>query len=455
MVVASLPYVTATVVSPVLAYQLGPRGLGLLASAIAVHQVLLVVAVLGLDQALILQRVEDGDDQAARGLVMVGIATATVVTVVVGVTGPLWSAALGFDGFDPLVLATVLWTTPAATVFLVLALLTGQDRLRAYSVISFLSTVGSQVVGLVLLFTVHRSAQAYAWGGVAGQVVAMAVGVALVRPRWRGLLDLPVLRRAVRFGLPLMIGGLSRFILDAGDRVVVQRLLGPVEAGRYQVGYTVGAIAVTVVMLTNQAWAARIAEVTDAAERLELIGRSRDALYAAFAPMVVGTVLGAPLVLRLVAPASFRPSSLLAVVLLVVLSGIPVVASLASGRALIIARRVRPLAVATGAAAVVNIGLNLLLVPHWGLLGSAGATTVAFTLQAVLQRLSLPAGTQWPRPAARPKAVLTIACSLAAASVLLPQDPAWIAVRTGLALLCIPWLLSSLRRARSPVEGAG
>ncbi|MDT7614332.1 MAG: hypothetical protein QOF00_1779, partial [Pseudonocardiales bacterium] len=72
VVVWSLQIVGATLVSPVLAHLLGPSDFGQLATAIAVHQLLVVFAVIGLDQALVQQHAEDGDDRVARGLVTVG-----------------------------------------------------------------------------------------------------------------------------------------------------------------------------------------------------------------------------------------------------------------------------------------------------------------------------------------------------------------------------------------------
>ena len=110
VVVWSLQIVAGVVVSPILAHVLGPEQFGRLASVIALHQVLTVVALLGLDQALVLQRAADGNDRSARGLVAVGIVISLLVTGVVFVTGPLWSDTLGFDGFSTLVVAAILWT---------------------------------------------------------------------------------------------------------------------------------------------------------------------------------------------------------------------------------------------------------------------------------------------------------------------------------------------------------
>jgi O-antigen/teichoic acid export membrane protein len=199
----SLQTVVAVIVSPILAYVMGPPEFGRLASAIALHQVLIVVAIFGLDQAVVLQRVEAGTAATARGLIAVGIAISAVFTVAVGLTGTLWAPALGFGGFSSLVLATILWTAPGAAVQIMLALLLTEDRLRPFAMVSALSAVGGQVFGIGLLFGVSRTADTYAWGGVISQFAAMAIGLIATRPALRGLIDWAVTWRAIKLGLPL------------------------------------------------------------------------------------------------------------------------------------------------------------------------------------------------------------------------------------------------------------
>lgn len=451
--VAALPLVSAAVVSPLLAHLLGPAGLGLMASALAVHQVLAVLSTAGLDQTLVVQRAEDGHDRGARRLVGAGLVLSATTAVLSGLTAPLWAPALGFGSATSLVLATVLWTAPTAATSLVLALLNAQDRLRAFTAASVTSTLGSQAAGLAAVLLVERSAQSYAWGVVVGQAVALVVGLVAVRPDLRGVADHRLVRSAVVMGLPLMLSGLSGFVLNAGDRLVVQRLLGSAEVGRYQVAYTVGYLAVTLAVLLDQAWAARIAGVRDERRRWALIAASRDHLLRFFAPVVLGVVLGAPLALRVLAPSSFEPEGLLLVVALVVLSGLPVIVSLATTRALITVRRSRPLAVAAVLAAVVNTAVNLAVVSRWGLAGAAAATVVAFSVQALVQRVLLPRRVALPRTPLSTW-LLVAACTAAAlATTALPQDPAWVVARTAAALACLPWLWVALRRAQRGTDG--
>ena len=73
VVIWSMQIVVGVVVSPVLAHTLGPAEFGSLASTIALYQLLIVLAVCGLDQALQVERAEAGGLRAARGLLASGM----------------------------------------------------------------------------------------------------------------------------------------------------------------------------------------------------------------------------------------------------------------------------------------------------------------------------------------------------------------------------------------------
>ncbi len=344
VVVWSMQMVVATVVSPILAHVLPVRAFGSLAAAIALYQLLLIVIVFGLDQALAVQRVEDlDDDQRARGLVASGMVASLVVTGLAAATCQWWGPALGFTS-QHLLLLTLGWTFPGAAVLLVLSLLQAEDRLRRFSVVSLISTVGSQLVGIALLFIVGRTAETYAIGGVVGQCTALAVGLFWVRPKWRGLLDLASVRRALQLGMPLVLMSLSEYVLTAGDRFLIQRWLGAVEVARYQVAFTVGNVVTLLLTFTNRAWLPRLKSIVDPDERWRVIGASRDGMYVLAGWAAFGITIAAPALLRVFAPESYGLDTLLAVVAIVGLGALPVAASVASGQQLVTIRWSAPLA---------------------------------------------------------------------------------------------------------------
>ena len=450
VLVYSLQTVISTVVSPVLAHVVGPAEFGRIAAAIALLQMLVVLNVLGLDQAVILQRAEDGDNRRARGLVLLSVVLAAVVSVVLTLTAPLWGPALGFGPLSPLLLATLVWTFAGGSTAVVLGLLTAEDRLRTLTVVSGIAGVGGPLVGVVLVWVLGPSATSYVYGMTACQLIALAIGLAAVRPRAGGVREWSTAARGFAIGMPIAVSGMAGFVLNAGDRIVIQRLLGPEQVGRYQVAYTVGYVVVLLLMFTSQAWSPRFAAVRDRTERLAMTERSRNDLYRLLMPMVLGITLAAPIILRVVAPASFDREPLLLVVFLIAIAAFPVAASGASGRELFTLRRGRSLAIAGVVAAVLNIGLNLVLVPMVGIAGAAVATAVALTLQAQLQLRAVPdRRSSWPRTPSTIWVGIVVTCVLALLTTLVPQSLGWNLGRLGVALVCLPWFLARLTAART------
>jgi O-antigen/teichoic acid export membrane protein len=449
VLVLSAQMLSAIVVSPVLAYLLPPAEFGQMASAIALHQILAILSTLGLGQVMALVREDAGSDTPARSLIAVGVLAAFALTGVAWLSHALWSSQLGFPEDARVVLITIAWTPAAATLGLASVLLLIQDRLKAFALVNVLAGIGGQVGGLATLFlTGSRTASAYATGGLVTLTLAALAGVVLAKPRWRGVADVSDTWRALRLGVPLMIGSLAVLVLTAADRLVIQRLMGPAEAGRYQIAYVVGNVAVLLLGMIDTAWIPRITAVREQAQRWRLIAVARDGLLGLMIPTIVGITLASPLVLHLVAPAEYRTASLLLVVYLVALASFPVIIGTASGWALTTLKKTGSLAIATVAAAVLNVGLNLVLVPIWGLSGAAVATIVAFMLQAALQQLYVPRRGRWARTPIRIVAGCLAAAALSAATMLLPQTPAWNVARFLVALGCLPWFLRRLKAAR-------
>lgn len=448
VVVWSLQLLVSTLISPFLTHLLGPSEFGALSSALAVYQVLSVAALLGIDEAVVLQRSEDRDSRSARGLVTIAICISFVVSGLAMATIPLWSGPLGFSGYPLLVVAVILWTAPSAAVTVMLALLVAEDRLKPFTVVGLISAIGGSMVGLVLLLTVQRSASVYAWGGVFSQFLAMGLGLLIVRPNLQAFKNLDIARRAVRLGIPLALGSLAYFVLNAGDRIIIQRELGAAEVGRYQVAYVIGSAVILLLTFTNGAWTPHFASLRDDRARYALALKSRDELFRLLVPIVLAVTLIAPLALRILAPASFRPEGLAVVVLLVALAAFPVAASGAAGRLLVIARRGKTVGAIAGVAALVNVVVNLILVEPLGIAGAAIATLLSYLLLSFLQLRFLPDRSRWHGAPRRLVLMIAVTVALAAGSILLPQSLPWNIGRAVVAFACLPWFLLRLRDAR-------
>ena len=441
VVIWSMQMIAAVVVSPVLAYTLPVAGFGSLSAAIALYQLLIVVTVLGLDQALEMQRVEDSDRTRARGLLAAGLAIDAVIVGCIALLAPFWAPALGFSSFT-LVLITLGWTAPGAGVLLVLSLLQAEDRFARFATVSLISTVGSQVVGIGLLFAWERTPEVYALGGVVGQVTALTLGLAWTRPRLAGLWDRETLLRGLRLGLPLALTGLSSFLLTAGDRFIIQRMLGQEQVARYQVAFTVGNVVTLMLTFTNRAWLPRLKSIADDVARWRVIAASRDGVFSLVAWAVLGITVAAPALLRVFAPSAYEQEHLVSVVALIGLAAFPVAAAAASSQMLVTIRWSVPIAWASATAVAVKIVATFALIIPLGLDGAALATFLALLAQAVVLRIAVSRRHAPVRPAWRVVVLIVVAVAGCVVSVAAPQDLAWNIGRFAFACCCrVPFFL--------------
>lgn len=445
VVIWSMQMIAAVVVSPVLAYTLPVAGFGSLSAAIALYQLLIVVTVLGLDQALEMQRVEDSDRTRARGLLAAGLAIDAVIVGCIALLAPFWAPALGFSSFT-LVLITLGWTAPGAGVLLVLSLLQAEDRFARFATVSLISTVGSQVVGIGLLFAWERTPEVYALGGVVGQVTALTLGLAWTRPRLAGLWDRETLLRGLRLGLPLALTGLSSFLLTAGDRFIIQRMLGQEQVARYQVAFTVGNVVTLMLTFTNRAWLPRLKSIADDVARWRVIAASRDGVFSLVAWAVLGITVAAPALLRVFAPSAYEQEHLVSVVALIGLAAFPVAAAAASSQMLVTIRWSVPIAWASATAVAVKIVATFALIIPLGLDGAALATFLALLAQAVVLRIAVSRRHAPVRPAWRVVVLIVVAVAGCVVSVAAPQDLAWNIGRFAFACCCLVPFFLGLRK---------
>ena len=175
---------------------------------------------------------------------------------------------------------------------------------------------------------------------------------------------------------------LSGFILGLGDRVVIRHILGSAAVGRYSVAYNIGSLGFLILVFAMQVWLPRIYAMEDRGARSRLLASSRDMLNLLLIPVVIGLAAGAPVVLAIWVPRSFHPAQLTPIVAIVAICTFPFAQFLANLRALMSEGKTGRAAVATLVAAMVNIGLNIVMVPFLGITGSAIATVLSYALCA-------------------------------------------------------------------------
>jgi O-antigen/teichoic acid export membrane protein len=446
MVASSLQLLAGVVVTPLMTRVLGLHQYGIFAADLALLYVLYYTANLGLNIGIQRLYSQPDGDRRSRNLLSSALVLVTSITAIVYATGTLWSPRLGFGDFPLSTRLTVVWSGLFAMTWICLAILRCNEKLAVFATVCLLQAVVGIGVGTIVAFLGDRRVTDVLWCAMVVQAVAVVVSLVTITPHWRGITDMRTLASTLKFSIPIIPLQISTFVLSASDRIVILRDLGPGATGRYQVAYTLGAVGVSMLTFLNLAWLPRIFAIADRHTRAAVLAGSRDGLYRLLVPVTIGIALGGPLALHIWAPRSFHTETLIPVVALVVASTIPVCTSFVHSRLLLSEGRSTTVALVTLTAATGNVGLNLILVPHIGIVGSALATLISYGLlatgMAALSRRMLPL----PRPPLGLWGMLTGAEAIILLSCYLPNHGASTGVRIVGTVVCVVIALGVLRQ---------
>jgi O-antigen/teichoic acid export membrane protein len=373
-------------------------------------------------------------------------------------TGGLWSGMLGFDHYSATLRLAVLWAGTSAVTNAALGLLRSQDRLLMFSVVGVMQSVVAEAMSLVLVVSVEPTAQMFILGRMLAQLIALALALAATRPKVFGTRDRGIALAGLAFALPLVPVEIANFVMNTAGRLVLRHELGLEEVARYQIANNLGAVPAILITVLNIAWMPRIFALAAGGQRAAVLAASRDALYRLLMPVMIGLSLGMPILLRLWAPPEYRPGGLLLVAACVIVGVVPYTAALSATRGLLAGGHSGTVAVANAVCAVANVVLNLVLVPLFGLSGSAAAAFAAYGILHVIlltrSRILAPV----PGPGAVRLAKVTIAVAVTLLIAFLPATPAFLVLRGVLVVATVGWFLAVLRQlgdmsTRRPADG--
>jgi len=188
--------------------------------------------------------------------------------------------------------------------------------------------------------------------------------------------DRRLLRRMNRFGLPLVPSALFLWVTNFSDRLFLVKLTDTHEVGLYSVGVRIASAMVLLLAAFRTAWPAFAYSIEDDREAKRTYAFVLTYLVLVTSWVATGLTLLSPWLVRWLAAPSFESASRVVGPLsfaAVAFAGYMVVA-IGVGRV----RRTRFNWVVTGTAAAVNVALNLILIPRYGMMGAAVATIAAF-----------------------------------------------------------------------------
>ncbi|MFN2468631.1 MAG: polysaccharide biosynthesis C-terminal domain-containing protein [Gaiellaceae bacterium] len=379
-----IPAIAGFLVLPILARQLAPTELGVLAIAQTLITLSWIVSAQWLGNAIMRELPASrasGELQIFSATLLRGLGIAALLLAVV-------SAGLALVGLFAEAIGDNLMLILAAAAGLVLhnvalTLFASSLRPRAYVAVDVLGRTGGIALGVVLVFEGHK-VHGYLLGVAVASCLVGALGLWAGWPR--GGSSAPGTRTDVRawalYGAPLAIGTVAVFALLLIDRYLLAALKDTAAVGVYSVGAVLGDKAV--VIPTFAFFTAARPLLVTAFERDGRVEVER--LMRAYTRIVL--LIGLPVVAMAAATAGdlvpllaggdyeefYEPAA--AVVPIVAGGSLLYALSRVGETGLVVAKRTRPFVAAAGFALTVNIVANVILIPPFGIKGAAIATPI-------------------------------------------------------------------------------
>ena len=368
---------------PIVTRYLTPADVGAVDTLISLSVVLVIVLRMGISMAFF-RFYFDAEDDAGRTTVVrtsfwFTMGMATLGLVVGWILAPQISQLLlATDTRASLVRAALVLVWAQMNYEQLTSLFRVEERSVSY-VAATLANVIITVVATILLVAVwHQGAVGVIVGNFTGTLAVYFVLLAYRRYQLGLEFDRDLFRQMQHFGLPLVPSGIALWVIDLSDRFFIVHMKGLHENGLYSIGVRISSALLLLLIALRTAWPAFAFSIKSDDEAKRTYGFVLTYVLYVCCWLSLALSLFAPWLVRLLTTPEFYRGS--EVVPLLVFAGTAFIAfnvvSIGIGRA----KRTQFNWVVTGAAALVNVGLNFALIPPYGMVGAAISTLVAYVV---------------------------------------------------------------------------
>jgi O-antigen/teichoic acid export membrane protein len=391
---------------PLYTRYLSPSDYGLIETLIALSAVLTALVAQGMKSAFFRFYFDSAEPERRHLVVRTAfwyvMVASTAVTVVGIALAPQISWLLfATHGHSGLAIAAFVGFWAALNYEQMTSLFRVEQRSTAYVAATLANVAITIAATIVLVVVFDKGPLGVLVGNFTGTLIVYAALLLYSRRALGFQFDRSLYRAMNRFGLPLVPSAVALWLTNFSDRFFLIKLADAHEAGLYSIGVRVASAIVLLLTAFRMAWPAFAYSIEDDREAQRTY--SFVLTYVVFVCCWLALALGllAPWIVKLITTRPFYPAENIVAPLAfgVAAFGAFVVVQIGTGRA----RQTRSNWLVTGAAAAVNVALNLALIPPYGRMGAAIASVVASTLLFVgmawrAQRV-FPVSYQWRRVA--------------------------------------------------------
>jgi O-antigen/teichoic acid export membrane protein len=373
--------ILAVLLLPLYTSYLSTNDYGKIETLVAASSVLMILLQLGITSAFF-RFYFDAKDDAGRVTVVrtsfwfTMVSSTAGLILAVALAGPI-SSLLKTGNSPGLVIAAAVGMWASMNYAQLTAVFRAEDRAVGYVVASLANVIITVGATVLLVVTFHKGPFGVLVGNFIGTLCVYFALLAYRRYQLGLVFDRELFRAMNKFGMPLVPAALALWAVNFIDRLFIALFKDQGEVGVYSVAVRVSSAIVFLMIAFRTAWPAFAYSIEDDREARRTY--SFVLTYVVYVGCWVSLFFGllAPWIVHVLARNHHFHRASEAVALLS-FGGAAYIAytvmAIGSGRA----RKTQWNWVIAGMAAAVNVGLNVLLIPPYGMEGAAIATAAAY-----------------------------------------------------------------------------
>lgn len=244
-------------------------------------------------------------------------------------------------------------------------------RYKQYTISTGIIIIAVNAVSIALVLLLPDKLNARVYGYFTPYIVVGAVMYFLIVKR-KPKVKLEYIKYALAISLPLIPHLISLNILASSDKVMISNMIGNEQNAIYSMAYLVSNILLIIFSAMNKAWAPWFLDNLKI-KRTKVLFKASKFYFLMFLPLVFGILLISPELIKMFGGNKYAKSIYVLIPLIV--STIFQFGSMIFLQIEIYERKLKVVSFATVVAALINIGLNFILLKQYGYI-IAGYTTL-------------------------------------------------------------------------------
>lgn len=381
-----VPRAVGLFLMPVFTQYLSPEDYGIMSYTESIAVFMYIFSVLSLNSYLLRNYVEIKSDIEKKkfvGNLFVCIMSYNIVVMFV------FSAVLSFVfemmeiqvNFFPYMFLALLTNFFNIFAVIPMALYRIQEKARKFVSISLMSAFLQIILSLLFIITFDQGILGRYYGVLIASILFAGVYFNLMKKEVIFNFNYHQIREALKFSLPLVPASLSFLLLDISDRLILEQYVSLSQMGIYSIAYTLGFAVNVVINGGYKAFEPILFKNMHQEKFIHIFYDIKNMFLFFVFCMGLFFLLFSQEILYLMATADFYEAYLLVpiIVIAAVIKGLYML----YGVMMMAQNKTKLLSAAAVLGATVNIGLNILFIPTYGIVAAAISTVLGFLIMTI------------------------------------------------------------------------